>query len=204
MAEQLRALRTTYSWVSGNRYLSLEEMENNALIIYTIFNNLGYSLNAIAAMLGNMQQESTINPGIWQNLKEESAGGGGYGLVQWTPWTNFTDWADDNGYEWDNGEAQCEWIDSVTVPFGQWIKTSDYPISWDEFKTGDYDLNYLTTAFLKNFERAGTEKLEQRQTNALYWYEYISGSEPITPPSPIPEPKKKKMPVWMMCNPIRF
>ena len=200
MAVQLSELRTTYSWISGNRYLSLEEMQNNALIIYTIFYNLGYSLNAIAAMLGNMQQESTINPGIWQSLIEVSGGGGGWGLVQWTPWTNFTDWADSNNYEWDNGEAQCEWIDTMTVATGQWIPTTLYPISWEEFKTGDYSLEFMTNAFLKNFERAGDEKIAERQQYASYWYEYISGESPIPTPTPTPATKKKKMPVWMMCK----
>ena len=197
MAEQLKALRTTYNWISGNRYLSLEEMQNNALIIYTIFYNLGYSLNAIAAMLGNMQQESSINPGIWQNL---TVGTGGYGLVQFTPHTKYTNWADANGYEWDNGEAQCIWLDTRVVPTGEWIPTTLYPISWEEFKTGEWSIEFMTSAFLKNFERAGDEQLAKRQQYALYWYEYISGEAPIpTPPTPVVT-KKKKMPVWMMCR----
>ena len=144
-------------------------------------------------MLGNMQQESTINPGIWQNLVVGEGGGGGYGLVQWTPYTNFTDWADSNGYNWSDGEAQCLWIDTMTVSTGQWIPTDTYPMSWDDFKTGEWDIDYMTTAFLKNFERAGDEVLEQRIQNASYWYEYLSGVKPIIK-------KKKKMPVWMMCK----
>lgn len=206
MAEQLREQTRVYSWISGNRYLSLSEMENNATIIYQIMYSKGWSLNAICALLGNAQQESTINPGIWQNLTEGSGGGGGYGLVQWTPWTNFTNWADENGYEWDDGTAQCEWIDSVTAPFGQWIPTTDYPMSFKDFKTSTNSVQSLTSAFLKNFERAGVEAETIRQQNSEYWYEFLSGETPPTPEipdvpdTPQPSTKRKKMPVWMMCK----
>ena len=73
------------AWISGNRYLSLSEMQNNVDIIHYFFRSAGWTDNAIAAMLGNMQSESTINPGIWEGLDPYA---GGYGLVQWTPYTN--------------------------------------------------------------------------------------------------------------------
>ena len=68
------------AWISGNRYLSISEMQNNVDILHYFFRSAGWTDNAIAAMLGNMQSESTINPGIWENLEPYS---GGYGLVQW-------------------------------------------------------------------------------------------------------------------------
>ena len=169
------------SWIKGNKYLSQSEMENNAKIIYTYLKNKGWTLNAISGMLGNMQVESSINPAIWQGLIEGSGGGGGYGLVQWTPWTNFTDWADDNGYAWDDGDAQLKWIDEVTTSFGQWIATSSYNFSFAAFKTSTQTPEYLASAFLKNFERAGVEKEETRKTNARNWYNYLTengGAEP--------------------------
>lgn len=165
------------SWIKGNRYLTESEMQNNALIIKDYLINRNWSINAIAGMLGNMESESTINPGIWQGLIEGSGGGGGYGLVQWTPYTNFTDWADSNGYAWDDGNAQLIWIDSVTSSFGQWIPTSNYNFSFETFKTSSESPEYLASAFLKNFERAGVEVEEERRTQARKWYEYInSGS----------------------------
>ena len=88
--------------ISGNKYLSQEEMENNAKEIYTYFKDKGWTLNAIAGVLGNMQQESTINPGLWQSLKEYNYSGG-FGLVQWTPATKYTNWAVANGYAIDDG-----------------------------------------------------------------------------------------------------
>ena len=78
--------------------------------------NKGWSKEAISGMMGNIQKESTVNPGIWQNL---TVGTGGYGLVQWTPATNWTNWADTHGYARDDGYGQLEWIDTETIPFGQ-------------------------------------------------------------------------------------
>lgn len=178
------------NWISKNAYLSQSEMENNAKLIYSYFKGKGWTLNAIAGMLGNMQQESTINPGIWQNLTPNTSMG--WGLVQWTPSTNFTNWASANGYENDDGYAQLNWIEEQTVPTGQWIATSDYPMSFDEFKTSTKPPTYLASVFLKNFERAGTEKEELRKQNAVNWYNFLYNT-PIAPTI-----RKKKTPIWLM------
>ena len=187
----------SYDWISGNRYLSMPEMQNNAYIFYSNMYYRGWSLNAVAGTCGNMESESTINPGISQSLSNNPALG--WGLVQWTPSTNYTTWADANGYDHGDGDAQCVWIDEVTVPFGQWIQTSAYPISFDEYKVSTETPEYLASAFLKNFERAGVEVEEERRTQAKYWYEYLSGLSPSQPP-PSPSTKKKGLPVWMMCR----
>ena len=86
----------------------LEEMQNNAVLIWNYFKSQGWTLNSVAAMLGNMQSESTINPGIWENLDPIISNG--YGLVQWTPSTKYSEWAGD-GWE-DNG------LKSVSVLYG--------------------------------------------------------------------------------------
>lgn len=179
------------AWISGNRYLSQSEMENNAAIIKSYLSSKGWTLNAIAGLLGNMQSESSINPGIWQSLNEGNMSGG-FGLVQWTPATNFTDWADALGYSWSDGNAQLKWIDEYTTSFGQWISTDAYPLSFDEFKTSTQTPEYLASAFLKNFERAGVEVEAERRSQATEWYSYItsgSGTDPIIPSNPT---KRKK------------
>lgn len=160
------------SWVYGNRFLTESEMQNNAKIIYSYLKARGWTLNAIAGMLGNMQTESSINPAIWQNLDYGNTSLG-YGLVQWTPSTNYTNWANTKGYDITNGDYQLQWIDEETVNFGQWIATGDYDISFDTFKSSTETPEYLAGAFLKNFERAGVEVLEERQTQARSWYVYL-------------------------------
>ena len=93
------------TWVAGNYYLSESEMKNNAEMFYDRMRGYGFSLNAIAGILGNVQYESSINPGIWESLDPYE---GGYGLVQWTPYTKYSEWA---GSGWqNNGDKQCERI----------------------------------------------------------------------------------------------
>lgn len=180
-------------WIKGNRYLNETEMQNNTQIIRAYLVSKGWSLNAIAGLLGNMESESTMNPGIWQSLNEGNLSGG-FGLVQWTPATNFTDWADNQGYSWEDGNAQLKWIDEETVSFGQWIATEDYNLSFEEFKTSSETPEYLASAFLKNFERAGVEVEELRRTQAREWFNYITStpSEPTDPDTPSILPKRKK------------
>lgn len=76
---------------SGNRFLSMAEMTENAQYILNYLTAKGWTKNAICGMLGNLQTESTINPGIWQSLNEGNMSGG-FGLVQWTPATKYLDW----------------------------------------------------------------------------------------------------------------
>ena len=161
------------SWVTGNRYLTEAEMRNNAQIVCSFLAGRGWSLNAIAGLLGNMQSESTINPGIWQSLNSGNTSGG-YGLVQWTPSTNYTNWATQNGYAWDNGNAQLKWIDEETVTTGQWIATASYNMSFNEFKVSSKSAEYLASAFLKNFERAGVEVESERRKQAKGWFTYLT------------------------------
>jgi surface antigen len=169
------------SWISSNKYLSSEQKQNNASIVYQNLTARGWTMNAIAGLLGNMESESTINPGIWQSLKYGNMSGG-YGLVQWTPATNYIDWAEENGYDITDGDAQLKWIDEVTVSFGQWIKTDTYNISFNEFKTSTETPEWLASAFLKNFERAGVEVENERRTQARNWYNFLSNqTAPFTP-----------------------
>ena len=55
-------------WISANRYLSTAEMQNNAEMVSQYGTLHGWSLNAIAAICGNMQSDSGITPGIWERL----------------------------------------------------------------------------------------------------------------------------------------
>ena len=160
------------SWTIGNRYLTQSEMEGNACEVYSFFAGRGWTRNAIAGILGNMQTESNINPGLWQSLKEHNYSGG-FGLVQWTPATNYTDWATANGYTITNPTGQLKWIDELSETKGQWIKTSAYSMSWSEFKKSTETAEYLASAFLKNFERAGVEKESERKSQATSWYNFL-------------------------------
>lgn len=162
------------SWISGNFRLSLEEMQNNAVLLWNYFKARGWTLNAVAAMLGNMQSESTINPGIWENLDPFI---GGYGLVQWTPYTKYSEWAGD-GWE-DNGQKECERIVWELENNVQWYSTEKYPMTFEEFSKSTDPVRVLAQAFLFNYERPDDLNQPWRSTQAEYWFEFLGGDPSI-------------------------
>ena len=184
-------------WISGNRYLSIGEMQNNATIIFSQCINDGWTPNAIAGMLGNMQQESTINPGIWQSLNPVVSNG--YGLVQWTPSTIITDWLQSSGYQNDSGDGQMEWLfENLIDGQGYWIKTKEYDISFSDFKVSEQDPEYLAYAFMYNFEKSASTDHPERQQYARYWYDWYNNS--YVPPENPPQNGgewSSKMPIWL-------
>lgn len=161
---------------SSNKYLTSygTEMTANATYIFDYFTSKGWTKNSICAMLGNMQRESTINPGIWQNLDEGNTSLG-LGLCQWTPATKLIEWCNSNNLNYLSIDAQCKRIIYELENGLQWIATSDYPESFSEFTQSTKDIEYLVYAFLKNYERAGVEAVSERIDHAEYWFSTLEG-----------------------------
>ena len=185
-------------WITGNRYLTQPERDNNAKIVYYYFANRGWSINAISGMLGNMWRESGINPGLWQNMTEY---GDGFGLVQWSPYTKLFNWANDNGKSPYEGDTQCDRIIWELQNNEQWIATENYNMSFYEFSISTETPEYLCYAFLKNYERAGIEEVEERIYWANYYYNLLLNVSPV-PPS---KNKRRKKFKWVLyANKIRM
>lgn len=169
-------------WKTSDDYLTVEEAENNAWKVYIYLSSLGYTVNAIAGICGNMFAESTLNPTLWEKGKTPFTPTAGYGLVQWTPYTNYADVYPTN---WQTKhDNQLEWLDKYTDK-GQWIPTTSYPESWVDFKNSTATPEYLAKSFFYNFER-GTW-LESRSVMARIYYDLFSTTPPPTPP-PVPPP----------------
>lgn len=189
------SLRTgSYGNYWGNDYntsnaLNQSQMEVNATYLYNALTSRGWSINAIAGILGNMQAESSINPGRWQG--NNVGVGPAYGIVQWDPFTKYTTWALNQGLDPSEMDSNLSRIDYEIANNLQWIPTSQYNFSFQEFTTSTETPEYLASAFLKNYERAGVEVEEQRRTNARYWFDYLGG---ITP---TPTKKEHKFP-WVL------
>lgn len=158
---------------SVNRFLTKEEMTTNAQYIMNSLLSKGWTKEAISAMLGNMETESTINPGIWQNLDEGNMSMG-FGLVQWTPATKIIDWTDANGYPRGDMDGQLARIEYEIANGIQWIATSEYPMSFQQFKQSNLTPEYLADAFLKNYERPADQNQPNRGTQARYWFDTLS------------------------------
>ena len=143
-------------------------MDNNAIKFYYTMSRLGFSYNSILGMLANIQSESTINPGIWESLDPYN---GGYGLVQWTPYTKYSDWA---GVGWENnGQKECERINYEAQSEIQWFSNPSapdigYPVSphitFSEFKTSTLDPDILADYWTLYYEHPREDLLPYRQT----------------------------------------
>lgn len=160
-------------WITGNRYLSIDEMTVNAQEIMNQLTSRGWTKNSVAGMLGNMQTESTINPGVWESLSPNV--NNGYGLVQWTPATKLISWAESEGLDYTSGDAQLQRIDWEVANNQQWIATSLYPMSFQEFKVSTLTPEYLAQVFIRNYERPRNPNQPIRSTQARYWYDNLEG-----------------------------
>lgn len=173
---------------TGNEYLNEEQMTVNAVYFAAYMDYYGWTKEACAGILGNAEIESTINPGVWQNLSSVDPDNG-FGLLQWTPSTKYTTWCHQKGLTPRYLNSACERIiweqENEGGASDQWIATSEFPMTFSEYKISTMNSDRLARAFLYCYERpadpAATEDL--RIEAALKWYEVIRGQ---LPPVPLP------------------
>lgn len=170
------------SWTYGNRYLSESEKKGNVQECEKYFGS--WSLNARAAMYGNMDLESNINPAIYENLTVNV--NKGYGLTQWTPASKVQNWLRSNGYSITDGGGQCQRILWELANNQQWIPTIKYPQSFSDFTRSNESVATLTDMWARNYERpyVPTMNLPERIKRANKWYEILFGQEPPEPTEP--------------------
>ena len=175
------------AWIIGgnSEYFGLEKMQPNAEMVWNFYGSKGWTINAVAGLLGNMQRESTLNPALIE------IGGTGHGLVQWTPPTdlyNVLDVLYGGHSDWENPNKQCnviyaEFEESTGLAHRgiepQWYKRGQYQYSWDEWASSTDLPGTLALAFCWEYERPGVPAEQERVENANYWYTYLSGKAPI-------------------------
>lgn len=177
-----------------NQYLPQASRDNNAWEVYNYFHNLSqaWTVESIAAMAGNMDVESTLNPGI-----ENTAGA--YGLTQYlgSRKTTFVSWMTSHGYSsWTDGAGQCEYINySMThnTETEAWYGRGGYTNSFSDFayNIGSWGLYDLVDMFQYCFERVDIgNPSTQRRTRAAHYLEMYGG----TPPGPTPG----NVPAWLL------
>lgn len=152
------------------------EQEKNAWQVWAFLKDKGYTEQAAAAILGNMQGESGIYPD-----KDEVGSGIGYGLVQWTASNGVTPGRtyiqqklDAAGITGDYRliETQMKLLEWDMFN-GQYIQTGGYPYSPSEFKQLT-NIATATMAFERNFERPLNTHPE-RIDWANDWYTKLHG-----------------------------
>ena len=165
----------TGSWYGGDgNYLTPKQSDTNARCVAKYCKSLSkheWKKKPCCAMLGNMWVESHVNPQF-----TEVGGGGGYGLVQWTPKSNLINRAKKiKQYKsYDMMYTQLCVIDYEADHNIQWIPTSSYPLSFEQFMKDDtHSIEWLTRCFLANYERAGVAAINERIEYANRYYNHI-------------------------------
>lgn len=171
-------------WYCVNDYgaLTQDEKRHNAQLAMSYLRRNGFTIYAAAGIVGNMWAESQMSPGQWQGNTEYS---GGYGLVQWTPYTLYSEWA---GPGWENnGQKQMERISYEKANGLEFYPSSAYPQwRWGNFselepsegETINEAINKATDIFLRNYLRPSNPDatLANRQYHARWVYENAPGT----------------------------
>lgn len=166
---------------SGNP-LTREQQQQNAREIWGYFQPHNWTLESVSGMLGNMEVESYINPAQWENGQPFYVGG--FGLVQWTPYTKYSEWAG-NGWE-TNYNKQLDRIQYELENGLQWDPNGVGGMTFLQYTQSTLTPSQLARLFFNGYER-GTV-YGPRGENANYWYEYLGGVGPLTP----------KVPIWLL------
>ena len=198
-------------WVNEYQtWLTETQSLQNAQMVVNFLSGKDWSKEAIAALIGNMRHESSINP----NMYEYGYSWGddrGFGLVQWTPRSKFWNWGLGKGYsetQLRSGDSQLARIDYEVdnniqyIPNGHSVRYGEatkYNFSFADFRknTQGLNVNQLTEAFMWNYEgpaySAGLNSLSERQAfanrafNELDWSgtgDGGGGEEPEEPSEP--------------------
>lgn len=195
----------TLQWITGyQKWLSEAQSLNNAQLVAYHFAGTDWTKESIAAMVGNMRHESSINPDMYEYGYDWSADRG-YGLVQWTPRSKYWNWAVGRGLDPRHGNSQLARIDYEVDNNIQWIATAavDY-LTFAEFRSNarGWSVAQLTEAFTWGYERPnraageasmpGRKAFASRCLNELDWTGTGGG---VTPPN-----QREKDPFTIMLN----
>nr|DAF09949.1 MAG TPA: Morphogenesis protein 1 wall, phi29, hydrolase, infection [Caudoviricetes sp.] len=204
-------------WISRPSGLNQQEMENNANIVINTYRSMGFNDMTIAGILGNMQNESSINP-----EREEVGGGGGYGLVQWTPQSVLFNHCNTLGYSpYNDGDVQLKVIEAELLgnpsSVNEWYTSQAFidnfkpsgatddmvGITGEQFKTNEMNWkpDKLALMFMVGYERPSYDPdvnhIEKRKKDALWWFEYMGG---VIPPDPPPSGNGKSLINLWLCK----
>jgi hypothetical protein len=160
----------------SNKALTMEQMKVNAQYIYDYLLAKGWTEHAISAVLGNMQTESTINPGRWEGGQKDNMNVG-FGLVQWTKARKYFDWADKNGLDPYDMDSQLKRIlyevDTKNPNDIQWIPKGT-KMTFKQFTQSTDSLEELAKVFINSYERPYDSNQPKRGEQAEYWYKVLN------------------------------
>ena len=140
---------------SGGYALSSQEAKDNMDMIYAAFSAQGYTIEAVSAIIGNMNNESAMNVWRWQG--DSVVYSAGYGLIQFTPASDYINLSgipnhapnlsvstQTSGASPNDGDAQCYVIYNDTL--SKW-QTNIWRNYW---AVADYPTEYAYMQELRN------------------------------------------------------
>ena len=154
-------------------------ISDNAQAVWAFFTGSGFSKECTAGIMGNLQQESGLDPNSHQ-----SGGGKGRGIAQWSVGESrhngLIEYAKSKGKEWTDLQCQLEWI--VKELNDDWIKKVivQKAGSYEAWKTMT-DINKACDIFEEAFERAGKPMMEKRYQYAKQFYDKLANSTGTDP-----------------------
>ena len=182
-------------WIATDVYLPQEKRNENAELIYQYLSNLGWTKNAIAGILGNMDVESTMNPALIEgrgthtlidNFRCLEIGGTiGVGLVQWTGNTDtppagqkLASFAIRYNMQWFDGECQCYRLErecATNIQFDPGTVDGVY-YDWQTYIASTETPEQLAKVWQFQYERGGTDT-QTRQQKARYYYNSVGHTQ---------------------------
>lgn len=181
----------TVEWTNASPGWNIDSAESygNAQEAYNYLISSGYTRNAAIGVLANLYAESQINPGQWQIGGSIYGSGTGFGIGQWTPWTNFSNYIGSQDQSaMSNGSSQMRYLVSNTAQWGHQRVDSSGWSSYYNLQTiyfagmSDYAKSTaspeeLAVAWMTQWERPGAAgaHTSTRRSNASWYDAHISG-----------------------------
>ena len=165
--------------------------EQSARQIWVYLTGNGWTKEAVAGVLGNMQSESGIIADRWESDIIGNMSGG-YGLVQWTPAKKYIDWALANDFPYNDVISQCKRLEWEVQNNQQFYHPS---MTFQQFTQSTQLPEVLADIFIRYYERPLNPDQPVRQAQARYWYNLLKDMD-----NTIPEKPKEEEEITMVCT----
>ena len=175
-------------WIATDVYLAQQKRDENAKLVWDYLINLGWTPEAVAGILGNMDVESTMNPALIEgrnvhtlidnnaclNINDHT----GVGLVQWTGHTTtspagqkLASFAIRYNEQWYDGELQCFRLErecDTDIQFESGTVDGVH-YDWQTYIASTETPEQLAKVWQTLYERGGTDTVT-RQRKARYYF----------------------------------
>lgn len=148
---------------------SKSQKENAKQVYDFLIKNHQATPQGASGVLGNLEQESNLDPSAIENKSNPTSG---HGLIQWTDdrTTKLKEFAEKKDKDWDNLGLQLEFLDSE-------LKGAEKG-AVEALK--EKDVKKATSQWQVLFERAGDPQMGSRLNYANKWYAEFGTNDPVS------------------------